>query len=826
MFKNLLRFLSIHIAITILMFCPGPAWADIETDLSVENYTKLSKQRVGRTVYEFTYSVDISNTAPINYENVLINVSSSSPHTTIIKDVIDIGSVNASTDLSSTDTFRFRQDRRYPFDSDAITFIFTGDEVPNTRPFASSGKNQLVQLGTIVQLDGSGSEDAESPNLNFNWVFQSKPLNSAADFDDPSAENPTFVADIPGRYVIQLTVNDGVENSDPDTISVNTVTGDVDVNFDNEISSLDQDIIEYCYGVSVAQYPMCSRTDLNGTGIVDEGDLEIMGYALFHSAPDPDLSNEGKVDGDDLAIVSGCMGETPTTIDTCGIADVNGDNFVSNADINLIQTAMGEDGFVFLNDQPIVELAQTPGGTSFALDRFLVEVNVGTSRTIVDSLAASVGATVSGFLGNDLFMFSIPVKSEEDIIQIMETLASDPNISSVLPDIIGELSSFSSDFDNFEHDIIGISRRPYDLILAEKAWELIKLSNLQPKDVKKPIVGIIDGVIDNNNTEFNGVNILYQQGSPLDSQITHHGTMVAGIIAANNRKGNESITGIAYGGTNGDLGIISAPISDGHGITPDLGKIFKQLMYLATTNVSVINMSFRTLIKDNELWNQTVKNWYYKFFTRYPEKLFIICADNWNMEASKYGPMGAVSFDGDRPGNVLVVGSSNKSGTAKAGFSNFGSFVDIWAPGELIYGPTIPNGPEFPEDQVSSNDSRYKAYSGTSYSAPMVTGAAALLQYLAPQYLARNPELTKSFLISYGDLIPDINQIFVSYQDGMQLNVCKATEAVLSQLGALDPNIVPPNFCNVGNGGFVTGSMLGPKQACFPKYNTHEQSVV
>ena len=49
------------------------------------------------------------------------------------------------------------------------------------------------------------------------------PAGSTADLSDPAAVNPSFVIDIPGTYVAQLIVNDGMLNSDPVTVSIVTV---------------------------------------------------------------------------------------------------------------------------------------------------------------------------------------------------------------------------------------------------------------------------------------------------------------------------------------------------------------------------------------------------------------------------------------------------------------------------------------------------------------------------------------------------------------------------------------------------------------------------
>ena len=89
-----------------------------------------------------------------------------------------------------------------------------------TPPVAQAGPSQTVNAGDVVTLDGSGSSDAENDPLTFAWAFASQPTGSSATLSDPTAVNPTFTADVAGTYVMQLIVNDGATNSDPDTVTV------------------------------------------------------------------------------------------------------------------------------------------------------------------------------------------------------------------------------------------------------------------------------------------------------------------------------------------------------------------------------------------------------------------------------------------------------------------------------------------------------------------------------------------------------------------------------------------------------------------------------
>lgn len=90
----------------------------------------------------------------------------------------------------------------------------------NGRPTASAGPDQTVQVGTTVQLDGSGSSDPEGDPLTYHWTLTSRPGESTAALSDASAERPTFLADVAGTYVARLIVSDNWVSSVPDTATI------------------------------------------------------------------------------------------------------------------------------------------------------------------------------------------------------------------------------------------------------------------------------------------------------------------------------------------------------------------------------------------------------------------------------------------------------------------------------------------------------------------------------------------------------------------------------------------------------------------------------
>jgi hypothetical protein len=89
----------------------------------------------------------------------------------------------------------------------------------NTPPVANAGPNQTVGSGAVVQLDGTGSHDADGDDLTYHWSILSRPAGSAATLSQPDIPDPTFPADVPGPYSVELAVSDG-RASDSDRVLI------------------------------------------------------------------------------------------------------------------------------------------------------------------------------------------------------------------------------------------------------------------------------------------------------------------------------------------------------------------------------------------------------------------------------------------------------------------------------------------------------------------------------------------------------------------------------------------------------------------------------
>ncbi len=130
----------------------------------------------------------------------------------------DTGLTPNTTHVYRVRAFNAAGDSPYSNEASATTL-----PPPNRRPIADAGPDQTVTVGSSVQLDGSNSKDPDGDPISFRWRFLTRPPNSNATFSDPNRANPAFVADVAGEYVAELVVNDGKEDSEPDTVKITAI---------------------------------------------------------------------------------------------------------------------------------------------------------------------------------------------------------------------------------------------------------------------------------------------------------------------------------------------------------------------------------------------------------------------------------------------------------------------------------------------------------------------------------------------------------------------------------------------------------------------------
>ena len=245
-------------------------------------------------------------------------------------------------------------------------------------------------------------------------------------------------------------------------------------------------------------------------------------------------------------------------------------------------------------------------------------------------------------------------------------------------------------------------------VIKNLAEYLSKINNdVNPDlDARKRIVGDDP---DKQDDKKYGSNLLKFQ----DAQ---HGTMVAGLIGAV-RGNNYGINGIA------DNVKIMALKTGPNGDEYDK-DVANGIRYAVDNGAKVLNMSFGKKISPHKDWVDAA----FKYAADHDVLLVQASGnDNQDVDAELDYPNDTFA-DGSTTDadNVINVGASGprKDNTLAADFSNYGKKnVDLFAPGFKVTSVT--------------NDSEVDTEDGTSFSAPIVTGIAALILEYYPNLSAR-----------------------------------------------------------------------------------------
>ncbi len=248
-----------------------------------------------------------------------------------------------------------------------------------------------------------------------------------------------------------------------------------------------------------------------------------------------------------------------------------------------------------------------------------------------------------------------------------------------------------------------------------------------------------NGIDDDGNgfvDDVHGFDFVNNDGDPMDDN--HHGTHVAGTIAAQGNNGR-GVSGVAWNTSIMALKFLSA---SGAGYTSDAVRAINYATMMRTqygVNIRVLNNSWGGGGYSGSLEAAIQAS-------EQADILFVAAAgnDGTNNDASPHYPSNYYV------NNVISVAATDQNDNL-ASFSNYGaSTVDIAAPGVGIYS-TIAGG-------------YYASFSGTSMAAPHVAGAAALAFAYDPDATAAE---VKDAILGGGDLISGLSGKVAT---GMRLN--------------------------------------------------------
>jgi hypothetical protein len=83
---------------------------------------------------------------------------------------------------------------------------------------ANAGLDQSVPTGSMVALNGLDSNIIGTGLATFSWEISNKPAGSKAVLSGSLTSSPTFIADLPGVYLIKLVVNDRSKTTEDSAI--------------------------------------------------------------------------------------------------------------------------------------------------------------------------------------------------------------------------------------------------------------------------------------------------------------------------------------------------------------------------------------------------------------------------------------------------------------------------------------------------------------------------------------------------------------------------------------------------------------------------------
>ncbi|PID21746.1 hypothetical protein CSV61_08580 [Sporosarcina sp. P3] len=288
----------------------------------------------------------------------------------------------------------------------------------------------------------------------------------------------------------------------------------------------------------------------------------------------------------------------------------------------------------------------------------------------------------------------------EDLLKMAEQLKEEPNVLIVEP--------------NYKRDLHSSTNDPY---LYTQWW----VPQVKPQPIwmrvaeqkKNAVVAVIDSGIAIHHEDLQG---RIQQGgynfvhNTMDvTDVNGHGTAVSGVIAASSGNGI-GITGIAG---SYDVKILPLKVSHLSG-SSYVSDSIRAIDYAIERKVDVINMSLgndqSSILEQNAVQRAV--------------RAGITVVASAGNEALEGNP---VNYPASYP-EVISVGATDQQ-NRRASFSNYNSYVDVVAPGVGVYTTALTN--------------TYKQASGTSFSSPIVAGAAALVKSLQPD---ASPAQVKAYL--------------------------------------------------------------------------------
>ena len=325
------------------------------------------------------------------------------------------------------------------------------------------------------------------------------------------------------------------------------------------------------------------------------------------------------------------------------------------------------------------EITGRHGNPAWKTGQILVQPRVGVTATRLHEILARYNAYTSRKIsGIDVHVVAVPAQAEKAVVQALE---NNPSISYAELDRRVELEEFIPDDPYFEN-----------------AWHLQTLNMPNAWDVARGegvVVAVLDTGVYAQHDDLSGrlVSGWNSANGGMDTKdINGHGTKVTGVIGA--------VTDNALGVASIAPGALIMPvrvtdISDGSAYTSAIasGLTWATDNGARVANISYAVTSFRTIQNAAQ-------------YMRNAGGVVVVAAGNTGTDTG-YSDVAA----------IITVSATNSS-DVKAGWSSYGNFIDVAAPGVGLW--------------TTNRNNDYSTVSGTSFSSPATAATAALIMEANP----------------------------------------------------------------------------------------------
>ncbi len=405
-------------------------------------------------------------------------------------------------------------------------------------------------------------------------------------------------------------------------------------------------------------------------------------------------------------------------------------------------------------------------------DRILIKPKAGINQTVLDNFhLARKGEVLRTFDGiGHLQVLRVP--KGETVPGLIAQYQKSGLVEFAEPDYLGHIYVTPNDPGYTNHLLWGL-----DTIAAPAAWNVLtSASNI--------VVAVLDTGVRythedlaanmwvNPNDGSHGWNVLAGTSDPSDDN--GHGTMVAGVLGAvgNNGKG---VTGVAW-----RVQIMACKCFNSFGIG-SISSVITGMDYAQTNGARIINASWgftNSLALSNAVYSLRDSN------------IIIVAACGNSATDIDLNPTYPASYHFD---NVVTVAYTTRTDTL-ATASNYGATsVHLAAPGDQIY------------STFAASDSYYYTESGTSFAAPYVVGALALM---LTKYPAETCQQIISRVLNATDPLPSLAGKCVT---GGRLNLREA----------LSPTIKLTALPTLPGQSFQLHATAGPNRQCVIQVTTN-----